>query len=200
MSDSDFSMQGRSLPADRTATVAFSGYRDFHLPSLRNDEIVRVLTSRLMRLIPVLYREGYTEYLCGMAEGFDLIAGQAVLQVRERIPDLRLTAILPYEGLVAASRNEAFRAACAEVLGKADSVYTIGKYRTRECFRQRNDLMIAHCSTLVCFYDGRMRCGTEYNYRKAEANGLRIINLCAKSTALEYCNEVDPEIIRTIMP
>ena len=75
----------------RLHTVAFSGHRTFKMsgddlfsPSAGEGRPADTLALRLDRQLERLHREGYDTFLCGMAEGFDLEAAEAVLRLRDR--------------------------------------------------------------------------------------------------------------------
>ena len=69
----------------------FTGHRD--LPA--DHEALR---AALRRHITALYADGYTDFLSGGAMGFDLLAAEAVLELRPVLPEMRLLMILPCEG------------------------------------------------------------------------------------------------------
>ena len=66
----------------------FTGHREIpaHTEPLR-DALLRHITS--------LYADGCTDFLCGGAKGFDLLAAEALLELRPILPDARLIMILP---------------------------------------------------------------------------------------------------------
>lgn len=47
-------------------------------------------------MVTELYGKGYKAYYTGMANGFDMIAAEAVLQVREEYGDIVLIAAVPF--------------------------------------------------------------------------------------------------------
>ena len=46
-------------------------------------------------MIKNLYEEGFREFYSGMAEGFDMIAAEAVLQLKEQYEDMTLVGCYP---------------------------------------------------------------------------------------------------------
>ena len=72
----------------KNRSVAFSGHRTYRGEA---DEELRGIVVRL-------YNEGYRRFLCGMAWGFDLAAGEAVADLKQTYSDVELIAVVPYEG------------------------------------------------------------------------------------------------------
>lgn len=70
--------------------VAFTGHRSIPFAT------INVLRQRISDCVENLYLSGKTEYLCGMALGFDLLCAEVVLSLKKRFPDIRLICVLPY--------------------------------------------------------------------------------------------------------
>lgn len=130
--------------------------------------------ERLDRVLRGLIDEGYEHFLCGMAEGFDMLAGERVVALRREYPRIKLTAVIPYP-----EQPRAFdpptRARYDALLAAADETVTIRSHYTPDCFRARNDFLIAGSSVLVCYYNGT-RGGTHYTVRRAWENKIKIVN------------------------
>ena len=76
-------------------------------------------------IIRDLYRHGgIRHFYCGMATGFDLLAAEAVLELKEQLPDITLSAVVPYR-----NQSERFypsaKAKYAQLLNKADDVVVL---------------------------------------------------------------------------
>lgn len=74
--------------ADRRTSVAFTGHRTYR----------GAAADALRRTVGELYARGFRTFLSGMAVGFDLAAAEAVLELRERVPGVRLVAAVPFRG------------------------------------------------------------------------------------------------------
>ena len=70
-------------------TACFTGHRE--LPTDDLPEISKRLEDTLLTLI----EQGYCYFGAGGALGFDTLAAQAVLRLRERYPQIRLILVLP---------------------------------------------------------------------------------------------------------
>ncbi len=183
----------------RLHTVAFSGHRTFKMsgddlfsPPAGEGRPADTLALRLDRQLERLHREGYDTFLCGMAEGFDLEAAEAVLRLRDRTagePDsvphaletestpgtVRLIAVIPY-ARQAAQFSPADRTRYEAVLERADERILLSPVYHAGCFHVRNDYLVDHASLLLCYYNGTQG-GTRYTVRRALKAGLPVVNL-----------------------
>ena len=73
----------------RMQTCCFTGHRQ--LPLEEQAEIA----NKLERVIAVLYQKGIRYYGAGGALGFDALAAQTVLNLRESYPGMKLILVLP---------------------------------------------------------------------------------------------------------
>ena len=85
--------------AELPTSCSFTGHRPHKLPWGRNEDDERCVATRmaLAGQIKALHRlRGVTDYYSGMADGTDLFAALAVLELKESCPDVRLHCVLPY--------------------------------------------------------------------------------------------------------
>lgn len=165
---------------DKTKTVAFSGHRSFKMAAgeqtLFSENVdTPDIAIRISKAIRQLYAAGYDTFLCGMAEGFDLMAGHEVLKLRNEFPDIRLLAIIPFPGQ-AASFSAETSDTYEYILGESDFQTTICQHYSYDCFHRRNDFLVDNSSVLVCYYNGS-KGGTAYTVKRALQHGSRIINI-----------------------
>lgn len=132
--------------ADRRTSVAFTGHRTYR----------GAAADALRRTVGELYARGFRNFLSGMAVGFDLAAAEAVLELRERVPGVRLVAAVPFRGQemrFSPADRERFR----RVLAEADSVEVLAPAYHRGCYAVRNDFLVYNARVLVAWYDGFAR-------------------------------------------
>lgn len=119
---------------------------------------------------------GITNFYCGMALGFDMLAAEEVISLKVELPNLKLIAVIPYDG-----QNERWSAReqdrYCDILDKADDAILLSKYYFNGCLLRRNDYMLSHSCGLIAFFDGKPKGGTFYTCRKAKSMGMDIINL-----------------------
>jgi len=159
-------------------TACFSGYRPgkFSYVLKNGNEAYLALRERIGQAISQALADGYTGFMVGMADGFDLTAGSVLLELKDKQPekaDVNLVAVLPFEGHRV---SELWRGLHQLVLERADEVITLAsKYHPR-AYHDRNRYMVDHSSRLICYYDG-IKGGTEYTVKYAERKGLTIVNV-----------------------
>lgn len=121
----------------RSKTVCFTGHRE--LPADNLPEISKHLEDTLATLI----EQGYRYFGAGGALGFDTLATQVILRLRERYPQIRLILVLP---CLNQSRGwpQADIDTYEEIKRCADKVTYTSEHYFQGCMQKRNP----HC-TLV---------------------------------------------------
>ena len=152
----------------RENTCCFSGHRDL------SDEERQFIRPRLREAIETLIARGVTDFIAGGAYGFDAMAAQEVLYLRQFYP-IRLILALPCSDQ---ARNWP-AAAVAEyesIRAQADEEQVLSMVYHKGCMLRRNDWMVAHSAYLIC-YRKTLTGGTAYTVKQATKAGLRIRNL-----------------------
>lgn len=161
-----------------TKTVCFSGYRpekfDFPLNSY-SDEYTKLLGYINLSIIFSI-EDGYDTFLCGMAQGFDILCGETVERLRRlEYPHLQLISIIPY--MEHGQRwNEEWRERHNRLEAIADKVLYVNEEYHNNCFHERNRFMVDNSNRLVCFWNGK-KGGTAYTVDYAQKQKIEIINL-----------------------
>ena len=155
---------------NKRCSAAFTGHRSF--PHGGTANVKAVLTERIREW----HGEGVTNYLCGMALGFDLMAAECVLKAKMDFNDITLTAVIPYRNqcrMWSQSDRQRYHA----VLRQADFHILISEGYYKGCLLVRNDFLLNHANRIVAYYDGRRRGGTFYTCNKAGVMNIPVINL-----------------------
>ncbi len=169
------------MKPEKSRTAAFSGHRTFKINGGGSlfDPVGgygrEAIAQRLHETVRKLATGGYTDFLCGMAEGFDLMAGEAVVAVRREFPQVRLTAVIPFPEQAARFGGQTHET-YDRVLAAADHTLVVCPEYSADCFHRRNDLLVDRSSVLVCYYNGSPG-GTQYTVKRALQTGTRVINL-----------------------
>lgn len=150
----------------RNITVAFTGHRTYC------DEA----NSDLRQTILKLCEEGFTRFLCGMAWGFDLAAGEAVAEAKKHCSEIELVAVVPYDGFGSLFRGDD-AVQYGRVMAAADEVVVVSEQGGDAAFRRRNDYLVDNASIVVAWFDGVPRGGTDYTVRRARHSRLPVVNL-----------------------
>ncbi len=152
---------------DANLTVCFSGHR--YYGGAAEDE------ARLFSAVREAYDEGFRMFVSGMAPGFDLAAGEAVLRLRAARGDVRLVAAVPFAGQQR-GYSAGDLARYEALLQAADDVRVLAARYSHGCYYRRDEWMVERSRRIVCWYDGS-RGGTRYTVRRAVARGLEVVNV-----------------------
>ena len=153
----------------KSRTACFTGHRK--LPADDLPEISKRLEDTLVTLI----EQGYRYFSAGGALGFDTLAAQAVLRLRERYPQIRLILVLP---CLNQTRGwpQADIDTYEEIKRCADKVTYTSEHYFRGCMQKRNRHLVDNSSRCICFLAEKTD-GTFYTVNYASCCGLTIINI-----------------------
>lgn len=153
----------------KALTCCFTGHRNIIKADLPR------LQVRLEQLLRELAAKGVTNFIAGGALGFDMLAAETVLRLREELPQLRLRLALPC-AKQDAKWSETDKKRYSALLEQADDVvYTAQEY-SAGCMHLRNRYMVdnsAYCIAYLKYSKG----GTLYTVNYAIKNKLYICNL-----------------------
>ena len=161
----------------KPASCCFTGHRPAKLPwgTDEGDERCLRLKARLREVIARAVEDGYTHFICGMAEGCDLYCAEAVLALRERHSEVTLEAAIPCP-TQADSWSAAQRERYRRILEQCDYETMVQERYTRECMQRRNRYMVDHSDLLIAVHDG-LPGGTRYTIEYALRRGVNIIDV-----------------------
>lgn len=149
-------------------TCIFTGHRDLPFDSAP-------LLADLRRHIAALHAAGFTEFLSGGAMGFDLLAAEALLELRPILPGARLVMVLPCQGQDRAY-PPADRARYRAILAQADLVrYTSHSYY-KGCMLTRDRVLAQAADYCICYLT-RSTGGTAYTVRQCALRDVPLVNL-----------------------
>ncbi len=160
----------------REETCCFTGHRK--IPPEEQKEI----TGRLERVILELYRRGTRYYKAGGALGFDTLAAQTVIRLRESCPGMKLILILPCLTQTRGWRPED-AAEYERVKSQADEVIYTGQKYTPGCMHRRNRRLVDGSGICVCYLTGSSG-GTAYTVNYAKTQGLEIVNIARQESQI----------------
>lgn len=115
--------------------------------------------------------EGYTQFYCGMAEGFDLTALECLVQLKERY-EIFIEACIPFAGQKYKMSPEN-RALYDRLLPFCDTRKVFFDRYQSGCFFVRNRYMVDHADLLVA-YCLKKSGGTYYTVRYAKKSGIGV--------------------------
>ena len=165
----------------RQRSCCFTGHR------IVSNADAAALQAALREEIARLAQQGVTEFYAGGARGFDMLAEEAVLEMRESLP-IRLHLLLPCRDQDA-RWPQSLRLRFERIRQAADSVRYVADTYDISCMRMRNDALVAAAAYCICYMQ-RERGGTAYTVRRARRAGLEIIHLLM----------TEPEQLRLTVP
>lgn len=163
--------------ANREHTVCFTGHR------VLGKQDVQAL-SQLDALLQLLYSQGYRDFLCGGALGFDLYAAERVIALREKHPDVRLIFCLPCADQSAKWK----RADCSRyerLLYLSDETRVLSPRYYDGCMQARNAYMVDR-SYLCVAYMAHLRGGTLSTVRYAISQDVPVVNIAVHGAVEEF--------------
>ena len=132
-----------------------------------------MLSSQLQERILTAVDHGYDTFLCGMARGIDILAGEILLTLQEPFPNLRLTAVLAFPGQDH-GWPEDWRRRYRRLLRYSGQVVSIGDRYRRGCYLERDRYLVDHSSRLIGVLRTGSTGGTAYTVRYALQRQLEI--------------------------
>ena len=151
-------------------SVCFTGHR--------NVKITNELILKLNETLTDLIENGVTNFYAGGALGWDMLCEQAVIDLREKFPQIRLNLVLPCSPEEQTARwNNTQKIEYYKFLKTADTIEYTANHYYDGCMKVRNARLVELADCCVCYYDNRGRSGTGQTVRMAKEKGIRVINL-----------------------
>lgn len=145
------------MTMDITKSVAFTGHRSERILQVRMLYLYLDIVSQVRRL----YSLGYRYFLSGMAEGFDLLAAQAVADLKMKYTDIRLIAVVPFRRQSDRYRPEN-KSLYDRIMKTADETVILREDYCKGCFHHRNDYLIDNSEIVLAYWDKHPYGGTYY--------------------------------------
>ena len=158
----------------KDTTVCLTGHRPQFLP-WKYDE-AKSSCLRFKQDLKIIFenkiKSGFTTYLIGMAEGFDLISAEILLNLREKY-NITIVAVVPCLGQELkwkTSQQNKYK----KILSQCnDKIILYPKY-TPNCMNDRNKYMVDNSNLVIACYNGKPS-GTRNTLRYAVKKGCNII-------------------------
>ena len=154
----------------KAKACCFTGHREIPFSARLS------LKKRIEDAVRRLAEQGIVFFIAGGALGFDTLAAETVLHLREtELPHIRLLLAIPCEGQDKAW-SDTDRRIYAEIRSRADAVTVLSDDYYRGCMQARNHYMVDRASVCVCYLTKETG-GTASTVRYAEKKGLPVIHL-----------------------
>ncbi len=158
-------------------SCCFSGYRPSKFSfKLQNGNIdFEVFLRNLKTTLKSLVEDDCRNFYCGMAMGFDIIAAEAVLELKKTENALRLIAVIPFKEQQNGFKGE-WQDRYDKVIKLCDEVIILSENYHNGCYQQRNKFMVDSSDYVVTWYDGKNG-GTRNTLSYAAKKKRYIVNI-----------------------
>lgn len=130
---------------------------------------------RLREALEYLIGQGYTDFLSGGALGFDQMAAEIVLSLRERYPWVRLIMVIPFDGQ-ADKWSQEQRERWLSIIEASDRVVHVSHEYDKGVFFRRNHYLVENSNLLLAAYDGHPG-GTAGTIAYAKRHGVKVVTI-----------------------
>lgn len=156
----------------RNKTCCFTGHRSL------SPKAWETLPMQLEQTLGSLIQSGVKFFGAGGARGFDTLAAQTVIKLRETYPQIKLALVLPCQNQTHGwSREEIYQ--YSWVMSQADKVVYTSQEYFPGCMHKRNRYLVDNSGVCVC-YLSHTGGGTAYTVDYAKKQGLLVLNLAKK--------------------
>lgn len=146
-----------SFEEKQIKNCAFTGHRELE-KSFSFENLIKTVFN--------LAQKGVENFFCGMAKGFDLYAGEAVIKIKESFPQVKLIACVPYFGQEKGYNRED-KERYVYILKNCDLKITLAENYYKGCAIVRDRYMADHADILVAYLKKETG-GTAYTVRYYE--------------------------------
>ena len=154
---------------DRASTCCFTGHQD-----IPPGEAQKILTRVRYHVMPLIY-SGVLYFGVGGARGFDMLAAEYMLNLRDRDRNrIRIISVLPYPGYTDAWAEEDRRRQ-EEIMRRSDKIVWVSPENRRGVYLERDRKLVDGSAYCVC-YCHRTTGGTAYTVRYARKQGIPVMN------------------------
>lgn len=151
----------------RKRRVCFTGHRPWKV-NISEPTLRAAISSSVSQAI----NNGYTTFISGMAQGFDIIAAEVVLGFRKTNESIHLICALPHPAFEC-NWDPHWRNRYNFVLSHADLIRVISPSYAPHCYQLRNEWMVQHASLVIALYRG-FPSGTKNTIDYAQTHGVTV--------------------------
>lgn len=169
---------------DKNSLACFTGHRPVKSGfRFEPDEPETAILTALLdeTIVRLCLQENIRGFLCGMARGFDLLAGSRVLLLRSQgiLPkETALIAVMPFVHQTEEWREERWLTDHARILQQTQLNLTCTVNFVPSAYRDRNRFMVENSRCVVAYWNHKTgRSGTAMTVHMAQRLELPILNL-----------------------
>ena len=159
----------------KSKTVCFTGHRI--IPADVRDAV----TARLNVVIERCIEKGYSRFVAGGALGFDKLAAECVIALRDSGRPATLCLVLPCRDQTKLWKSLPDINEYRKMKEEADEIIYVQEFYDSKCMMKRNRMMVDMSSLCVAYFDGKSG-GTFNTVKYADESGVSVINLSPKAS------------------
>ena len=162
----------------------FTGHRPKDLPWIYDENSADFIAfkDKTTDIIEKAIENGYTYFISGMAEGFDTIVVDILLELKNKYKNIIIEGAIPCLGQEK-KWSEENQNRYKTLLQKIDKKTILSPVYTSTCMMERNDYMLANSELVIACYKGGYG-GTYSTIHKAKKQGKNLIIINPKSLEL----------------
>lgn len=153
-------------------TCCFTGHR------LINRSDFDSIKAEVKKAVIALINKGVIFFGAGGALGFDTIAAESVLELKESFPQIKLILVLPCKNQTRGWSDYDVKR-YKDILRRADKVVYVSEHYYDGCMQKRNRHLVDNSGYCICYLK-RNSGGTAYTVNYAIKNGLTVYNVAKK--------------------
>ena len=159
---------------ERQKTLCFTGHRPERLPQGEMRQVQRRLTDAIEDAI----RHGKVNFVSGAMSGFDTLAAEQVIQLKEKYPQIQCIIVAPFAVNFFNSKNwtPEWEARLRAVIKRADFSISLSEHAYKGVYYKRDEVIVDMSSEVIAYYDGGAG-GTKYTVDYALGHDKPVYNI-----------------------
>lgn len=163
------------MEPNKELTACFTGHRKIAPQDLAT------VKQRLQEQIENLIEKGVKTFLCGGAIGFDMLAGQTILGLKEKYPAIKLVLVLPCRNQDE-EWGDADKTSYRKLLSAAAASFYVAEEYSKSCMKNRNQRLVDDGDYCIAYMTNSGRSGTAQTVRMAQKKPIPVFNLANNPT------------------
>lgn len=165
-----------NIQAERT--VSFTGHRPEKIKDGCSEQVQEELSNRLKSILVKYIEQGYDTFINGCMAGWDILAAEAVLELRMKYCNIRCITVAPFKlkFFDAPHWTKDWEKRALRVYCNSDIAFALSECYKRGIYYSRDRFLVENSSIVVCYFNGKPG-GTKYTIDYAVKLKRKIINL-----------------------
>lgn len=159
---------------NKSETACITGHRPDKLPWFYDETKENCVRFKkdLKTIFEGAIKYGLKNFLTGMAEGFDMIGTEILLDLQKKHKEIKVIAIIPCKGQELKWKPEQQKR-YHKILKQCDEIIVLTDTYTQTCMNDRNKYMVEHSSVVIACFNG-IPSGTGNTIRFAKEKGCNV--------------------------